>query len=77
MANSKFLGDTKGNRDLNPCRDLDDKLGGRGESHKAASYSNEFLGKTKGNTDLPPDRTSGVKSGMGGGPHKAGGKGGY
>lgn len=58
---SKFLGDTKGNRDLSVCRDLDD-IGGSGESH-ASGPSGKFLGATKGNTDLPIDRTAGVVSG--------------
>lgn len=58
---SKFLGETKGNRDLKP--DLSNGgMGGSGESH-SGSPSGQFLGATKGNTDLPPDRTSGVSSG--------------
>lgn len=68
----KFLGDTKGNRDLATNRS-GGSIGGSGESHKPCSYSNEFLGETKGNRDLKTNRSSGVSSGHGGGPHKAGG----
>jgi hypothetical protein len=71
----KFLGDTKGNRDLETNRS-DAGLGGGGESHKAKG-ADKFCGPTKGNTDLPPNRTEGVVTGQGGGPHKAGGKKGY
>lgn len=60
----KFLGDTKGNRDLPPCRDLGES-GGSGESHKGAP-SSKFIGTTKGNRDLPIDRTKGVSMGHGG-----------
>lgn len=60
---SKFLGETKGNRDFNTCRNLDDKLGGKGESHAAFGHNDKFLGSTKGNRDLPIDRSSGVKQG--------------
>lgn len=68
----KFLGDTKGNRDLH-CNRSSGEIGGSGESHKPATYGNEFLGTTKGNRDLKTNRSSGVKGGQGGGPHKAGG----
>lgn len=60
----KFLGDTKGNRDLKPNLS-DGSMGGSGESH-GGSPSGKFLGPTKGNSDLPPDRTSGVSEGHGG-----------
>lgn len=60
---SKFLGPTKGNRDFNTCRNLDDKLGGSGESHAAFGHNDKFLGSTKGNRDLPPERSSGVGKG--------------
>lgn len=69
----KFLGETKGNRDINTCRDLGDPLGGSGESH-AGAPSGKYLGHTKGNRDLPINRTEGVSGGHGGGKHKAGGK---
>ena len=68
----KFLGETKGNRDLH-CNLSDGQGGGAGEGH-SGSPSGKFLGTTKGNTDLPINRTEGVKSGQGSGPHKAGGK---
>lgn len=67
---SKFLGDTKGNRDLRPCLS-EGSCGGSGESHSGAP-SGKFLGPTKGNTDLKIDRTSGVGGGEGG-KYKAGG----
>lgn len=60
----KFLGDTKGNRDLH-CNLSTGSGGGAGESHSGAP-SGKFLGSTKGNTDLPPNRTSGVSMGHGG-----------
>ncbi len=66
----KFLGDTKGNRDLNTNRSVGG--GGSGEGH-SGSPSGKFLGSTKGNRDLPPNRTAGVVSGVGD-PHGAGGK---
>lgn len=69
----KFLGETKGNRDINVCRDLGDSLGGSGESHSGRP-SGKYLGTTKGNRDLPINRTEGVSGGHGGGKHKAGGK---
>ena len=70
---SEFLGDTKGNRDLETDRTM--PSGGAGEPHAAFSKQSEFLGDTKGNSDLATDRTSGVPSGFGGGRHKAGGSG--
>ena len=66
----KFLGDTKGNANLPPCRDANSQ-GGSGDSH-SGSPSGKFLGSTKGNTDLPIDRTKGVDSSEGG-KYKAGG----
>lgn len=66
----KFLGDTKGNRDLH-CNLSTGSGGGSGESH-SGSPSGKFLGPTKGNTDLPIDRTSGTGGGAGG-KYKAGG----
>ena len=71
VKNSKFLGDTKGNRTL-PTNVSSSALGS-GESHKAFGHSDKFLGNTKGNRDLPINRTSGVSGGHGGGKHKAGG----
>jgi len=68
----KFLGDTKGNRDLN-TNQSSGPLGGSGESHAPCGGVQGFLGETKGNRDLKTDRTSGVSTGHGGGPHKAGG----
>ena len=68
--NSKFLGDTKGNRDLH-CNLSSGEKGGSGESHEGAP-SGKFLGTTKGNRDLPIDRTSGTGGGKGGA-YKAGG----
>ena len=62
--NNRFLGDTKGNRDLNHNLTTGDK-GGSGESHSGGP-SGKYLGSTKGNRDLPPDRTSGVGGGKGG-----------
>lgn len=64
MSDNKFLGDTKGNRDLRPCLS-EGSMGGSGESH-AGSPSGKFLGPTKGNTDLPIDRTKGTGGGQGG-----------
>lgn len=66
----KFLGDTKGNRDLH-CNLSTGSGGGSGESHEG-SPSGKFLGTTKGNTDLPIDRTKGTGGGKGGA-YKAGG----
>jgi hypothetical protein len=71
MKGSKFIGDTKGNRDMN--HNLTQmNHGGSGEGH-AGRPSSKFIGDTKGNRDLPIDRTSGVSMGHGGGKHKAGG----
>lgn len=58
MDKSKFLGETKGNRDLKPNL-TEGGGGGSGEPH-SGSPSGTFLGPTKGNRDLPPNRTSGV-----------------
>lgn len=66
----KFLGDTKGNRDLH-CNLSTGSGGGSGESHSSVS-SGKFIGTTKGNTDLPIDRTKGMGGGAGG-KYKAGG----
>ncbi len=66
----KFLGDTKGNRDLH-CNLSTGSGGGSGESHSDMS-GGKFLGETKGNKDLPIDRTSGTGGGSGG-KFKAGG----
>lgn len=57
---SKFLGETKGNRDLHCNRSSGG--GGSGESH-SSGVSGKFLGHTKGNRDLPINRSSGVSSG--------------
>jgi len=74
-VSGKFLGDTKGNRDVATNR-TSGSNGGSGESHKGgAGLGGKFAGGTKGNTDLPTNRTSGVSTGHGGGPLKAGGKG--
>lgn len=72
---AKFLGDTKGNRDLETNR-TEGSNGGSGEASKPKT-AEKFCGPTKGNSDLPPNRTDGVSMGHGGGPHKAGGKKGY
>ena len=50
----KFLGDTKGNRDLNTNRTKGG--GGSGESH-GGKPSSKFIGETKGNRDLPIKRS--------------------
>ncbi len=50
--NGKFLGETKGNRDLPPNQTTGNG-GGSGEAHDGTP-SGKFLGPTKGNTDLPP-----------------------
>jgi hypothetical protein len=56
MSKSKFLGETKGNRDLKTNRSAGG--GGSGESHKGgAGLGGKFAGVTKGNSYLPPDRT--------------------
>lgn len=60
----KFLGDTKGNRDLATNR-TSGSNGGSGEGH-GGTPSGKFLGPTKGNRDLQPNRTSGVSEGHGG-----------
>lgn len=70
MSSNRFLGETKGNRDLKPCLS-DGSGGGSGESH-SGSPSGKFLGTTNGNTNLKPDRTSGTGGGEGG-KYKAGG----
>lgn len=57
----KFLGDTKGNRDLHCNRT--EGGGGSGESHAGGPESGKFLGPTKGNRDLPTNRSNGVKEG--------------
>lgn len=54
----KFLGDTKGNRDLNHNLSSGGH-GGSGESH-GGRPSGKWLGDTKGNRDLPINRSSGV-----------------
>jgi hypothetical protein len=59
----KFLGETKGNRDLHCNRS--EGGGGSGESH-AGAPSSKFIGQTKGNRDLPINRTEGVSEGHGG-----------
>lgn len=67
MIKGKFLGDTKGNRDMNHNLSKGGH-GGAGESHKGgAGLGGKFAGGTKGNRDLPTNRTSGV------GKHKSGG----
>jgi hypothetical protein len=71
MIGGKFLGPTKGNRDL-PCS-YSGPQGGSGESHSSVGSKDNFLGDTKGNRDLKTNRSSGVPGGQGGGPHKAGG----
>lgn len=61
----KYLGDTKGNRDLKTNRSVGG--GGSGESHKGgAKLGGKFAGGTKGNRDLPIDRTAGHPQGKGG-----------
>lgn len=57
---SKFLGETKGNRDLKPNRS--GELGGSGEGHSSGP-SSKFIGETKGNRDLPINRSHGVGKG--------------
>lgn len=62
MMHSKFLGDTKGNRDLKPNRTVCG--GGSGESHApGGNLGGKFAGGTKGNRDLKPDRTAGNSQG--------------
>lgn len=53
----KFLGDTKGNRDLNANRSAGG--GGSGEPHSQGAGGGKFVGETKGNRDLPINRTAG------------------
>lgn len=53
---SKFLGETKGNRDLNTNRSTGG--GGSGESHAKGAGGGKFIGETKGNRDLPINRSS-------------------
>ena len=55
----KFLGDTKGNRDLPVNRSTGG--GGSGESHMGGVSGGKFIGETKGNRDLPINRTAGMK----------------
>ncbi len=52
---SKFLGDTKGNRDL----PINRTTGGGGGHSPAGAGNGKFLGPTKGNRDLPVNRTTG------------------
>jgi hypothetical protein len=52
---SKFLGDTKGNRDLPTNR----SSGGGGSHSPAGAGGGKFVGPTKGNTDLPINRSAG------------------
>lgn len=59
MKDGKFLGDTKGNRDLHCNRS--EGGGGSGESHAGGPSSGKFIGDTKGNRDLPTNRSSGGK----------------
>lgn len=66
----KFLGDTKGNRDLH-CNLSTPSGGGSGESHSGGP-SGKFLGETKGNKDLPINLSGGMGGGSGG-KFKAGG----
>lgn len=53
----KFLGETKGNRDLPTNRTSNGVDSGKGSS---SCCEGKFLGSTKGNRDLPIDRTSGA-----------------
>jgi hypothetical protein len=57
----KFLGETKGNKNLPPCRDAGSQ-GGSGDGHSGGP-SAKFIGETKGNRDLPTNRSSGVDEG--------------
>lgn len=55
MDKRKFLGETKGNRDLHCNRSKGG--GGSGESHKGgAGLGGKFAGVTKGNSYLNPKR---------------------
>ena len=56
----KFLGHTKGNRDLHCNRT--EGGGGSGESHSGGP-SSKFIGETKGNRDLKVNRSEGVNEG--------------
>jgi hypothetical protein len=60
MKGSKFIGDTKGNRDLNHNLSKGGH-GGSGESHSKGAGGGKFVGDTKGNRDLPINRTAGAK----------------
>jgi len=51
----KFLGDTKGNRDL----PINRTTGGGGGHSPAGAGNGKFIGPTKGNRDLPINRTTG------------------
>lgn len=55
----KFLGETKGNRDLAVNRSTGG--GGSGESHMSGVGGGKFVGETKGNRDLPINRSAGGK----------------
>lgn len=67
-SKDKFLGDTKGNRDLPTNRTVGGHEVALGHPHITRG---EFLGATKGNRDLPPLRSAG--QGGAGGKYKAGG----
>ena len=67
-SKEKFLGDTKGNRDLPNNRTANGHDVPVGHPHITRG---KFLGATKGNTDLPPNRSGG--QGGAGGKYKAGG----
>lgn len=55
--NSKFLGETKGNRNLKTNRSAGG--GGGGESH-SKGVGGKFVGKTKGNKVMPSYRNGGM-----------------
>jgi hypothetical protein len=57
----KFLGHTKGNKDLH-CNRTEAAQGGSGEGHSGGP-SSKFIGETKGNRDLKVNRSEGVKEG--------------
>ena len=67
-SKDKFLGNTKGNRDLPINRTVSGEDVPLGHTHITRG---EFLGATKGNRDLPPMRSAG--QGGAGGRYKAGG----
>jgi len=67
-SKDKFLGETKGNRDLPTNRTVNGHEVALGHDHITRD---KFLGATKGNTDLPPNRSHG--QGGKGGKFKAGG----